>query len=104
MPARAAPPALLLLLTAPLAADDKKAPAAPSAEVVKAWKKAGLHFAWYGREKDGPAFRETPAGLKGAQPTFRPGEYQKFERLPALPDPKVPFALDLSDTRVTDAG
>src|SRR5262245_51900496 len=105
-PTRAALLALPLLLTAALAADDKKkAPAKPSDAVTRAWRKAGLDLGWYGASKTGlPKFKSEHAGLTGVVPAFWPAAPAKFKSLKKLPDAKVPFALNLGDTPVNDAG
>jgi len=103
-PPRAALIALSLLLPGPLTAQETKPPAQPSEEVIGAWKKAGLAFGWYGQGREGTAdFQGNAKGLTGALPAFRPTNRQ-LAKLPKLPDPKVPFALDLRRTRITDKG
>src|SRR5262245_8896046 len=100
--------ALPLLLPAAAPAQDKKkdtAPANPTDAVVKAWQNAGFAFGWHGTDKGGSmTWQDRPDGLKGALPAFRPKGRGKLESLPDLPDPKVPFALNLEFTKVTDAG
>src|SRR5262249_36837378 len=96
----------LMALPASSTAGEKKAPALPSAEVVKAWRKAGLELGWYGVARDGVyRFNRDRTRLTGAVPGFRPVDLKTFESLPKLPDPGCPFALELlAATRVTDAG
>src|SRR5262245_41243205 len=77
--------------------DDKNAPGTPSKEVIRAWHLDGFEFGWYGRDKSGSLeFQEGPDGLTDRVRAFRPWEREKVDRLSELPDPKVPFALDLS--------
>src|SRR5262245_54090428 len=92
----------LPLLLAPARADDKKddkkkAPPMPSAEVVKAWQKAGFDFTWYyglGVFRESPDQLTTALGLTALLPAFRPAHPGALESLAGLPGPKVPFALD----------
>jgi hypothetical protein len=89
------------LLPAP-AADDKAQPLPP--EVIRAWIDAGTATGWT-RERFGihlfHATRKRPAD---ALPVFRLQSW-KQGAIAKLPDPAVPFGLDLSrpSTPVTDA-
>jgi hypothetical protein len=73
-------------------------------EVVEAWKEAGAEVGWVGGRKGSGVslFREKPFGA-GDLPAFRISAWKRGV-LEALPVPTVPFALDLSSSKVTDAG
>src|SRR6516165_6663929 len=69
-----------------------------------AWKKAGAEIIWMGKNKDGRLkYDMQPDGLEGAVPVcwFKHGQ-EKL--LAGLPDPAIPFGLDLFNTKATDAG
>jgi hypothetical protein len=70
-----------------LAQEPTKEPARPSAEVIAAWEKAGAEFSLAAKGVPIFHFRLTPT-----------------EKLNVLPPPKVPFGLNLQQTKVTSAG
>jgi hypothetical protein len=72
--------------------------------VAKAWHKAGAHLGWWERDEFGyRPFSETRPKDGTALPAFFCSEFDAgvIARLPA---PSVPFALDLSNSKLTDAG
>ena len=75
-------------------------------EIVRAWLASEPvdEVGWMGLDKYGRlSFDKEATGLTGAVPAFRIS-FWKDGWLAELPVPLVPFGLDLSGTRVTDAG
>jgi internalin A len=89
-------------LAAPVAGEERKAPKKPSEKVIKARQKAGFAFGWLGKDKAGRYnFDYEPDELEGALPAFGLSlGGGRLRRLPELPAPKGPFALDFSFQRV----
>src|SRR5262249_56972934 len=59
--------ASLLPLRASFGAEHRRTPPRASEEVIKAWKKAGFKFGWYGKDmfgKDGFISPDTPSRLR----------------------------------------
>src|SRR5437870_8309439 len=100
----------LLWLCAAAASAQPPAPKELDAKVVEAWRKAGAEVGWYWHDKEhylqGRFSEVKPDGVV-ALPAFR-FLFRKFDAgvIADLPDPSVPFALDIGGTLtgLTDAG
>ncbi len=80
------------------------APKPLPAQIVAAWKKAGAEVGWVSVESSSwITFLSEKQGVAGAIPAFRFSSW-KAGVFAALPAPPAAFSLDLSLTRVTDAG
>ena len=84
---------------------DQADPPRPLPEkIVAAWKEAGARFCWARPDKSGfIVFLPEGEAEPGDLPAFRFLHWHGG-RVEQLPVPELPFGLDLSDTRVTDAG
>jgi hypothetical protein len=72
--------------------------------IVAAWKEAGASVCWAVANQSGfIGFVPEENSAPGALPAFRFVRWQA-DHPARLPDPATAFGLDLSDTRVTDAG
>jgi hypothetical protein len=73
-------------------------------DLVAAWTKAGATAGWLRIDRDGYLiFISGKKGNPGDLPAFRIDDWQNSV-LPRLPAPQAPFGLNLSFTRITDAG
>src|SRR5262245_45057816 len=88
--------------------DEKKDPPKPlPEEIVKQWRGAGAESGWmkviFDTKRRLTDFRAQEIGEPGQIPAFRfPSKAEPT--LATLPDPGVAFGLELSLTRMTDAG
>jgi hypothetical protein len=79
-------------------------PKPPAVEIISAWKKAGAEVGWMRVNKSGfPEFLPEKQGMAGDLPAFKFLSWQDglFAKLPA---PTHTFGLDLSHTKVPNAG
>ncbi|MEI6325503.1 MAG: hypothetical protein WCO91_08640, partial [Gemmataceae bacterium] len=73
-------------------------------EIVTVWEKAGATPGWLGLDSEGNlGFQEKATGLTDEVPGFQFGVWRDGI-VAKLPAPAAPFGLNLSGTKVTDAG
>src|SRR5262245_9270810 len=94
--------AMLLLLPALAQCGEGQSPVPPDAELVAAWKKLPARFCWL-NAKDGGYWAYRNEGKPGDLPAFCVPEF-KAGVIGKLPSPALPFALDLTGTKITDDG
>src|SRR5947207_966128 len=100
--------AWLLLAASPVVTQPAPAGAAPqpNANVIAAWQQAGAEFGWLAHDRRfsfaSLRFRREQPSRGAAVPAFRWARW-KAGVLPGLPEPGVPYGLDLSFSRITDA-